>query len=482
MSDDPNRFQLSDILIVDDEKDIRDLVSDILVDEGHGVRSASDSDSALSEINTSPPDLIILDIWLKDSRLDGIGILKKVRRDNPSVPIIIISGHGNIELAVAAVRQGAYDFIEKPFNTDKLLVSVNRALEISRLRRENFLLRKREVGSAPPIGDGAAMRALRSQLERVARSNGRVLLRGPAGAGKEVCARYIHDQSARADGPFIALSAASVAPERMEEVLFGREYDDRPDDLGIFEQAHGGTLFLDEVADMPLGTQSKILRVLLDQSFNRLGGSATVRVDVRMISSTNKSLENEIEAGRFRQDLFHRLSVVPIDVPGLDMRREDIPQLASHFVKMFNQQKGLPLRRFSSEAAVALQAMSWPGHVSQLRNLVERLLILGPDTGDIEIGELPREQQSRSPAEGQGDRFDAALVTLTLREAREVFERDYLIAQINRFGGNISKTAHFVEMERSALHRKLKSLGIETTNRSGTRMAVSVSDDASQAQ
>ncbi|MEL6584417.1 MAG: sigma-54 dependent transcriptional regulator [Pseudomonadota bacterium] len=464
----PRPARPSDILIVDDERDIRDLLSDILEDEGHGTRVAADSDSALSAINSAAPDLIILDIWLKDSRLDGIGILKTVRRDNPAIPIIIISGHGNIELAVAAVKQGAYDFIEKPFNTDKLLVSVTRALEASRLRRENSALRQKESRPVAPVGNGAAMRALKTQLERVARSNGRVLFSGPSGAGKEVCARYLHDQSTRADGPFVTLSAASVEPERMEEVLFGREYPDRAHDPGIFEQAHNGTLFIDEVADMPLGTQSKILRVLVEQAFTRLGGTDTVRVDVRVLSSSTKDLETEIDEGRFRQDLYHRLNVVPIDVPGLETRREDIPALSEHFLTLLNREQGLPLRSLTADAAAALQALPWPGHVRQLKNLVERILILGPERGPIELSELPRDAQGGN---GKVDALDAALVSLPLREARELFERDYLVAQINRFGGNISKTASFVGMERSALHRKLKSLGVVTTSRGGARMA-----------
>ena len=471
MHDSQAQMRNSDILIVDDEEDIRELVSDILMDEGHGTRLAADADQALTAINTRPPDLIILDIWLKDSRMDGIGILKTVRRDNPVIPVIIISGHGNIELAVTAVRQGAYDFIEKPFNTDKLLVNVSRALEASRLRRENASLRRREPALSVPMGDSSAMRNLRSQIDRVAKSNGRVLFTGPAGAGKEVCARYLHQRSARATGPFVTLSAASVAPDRMEEVFFGREYPDRAHDAGIFEQAHGGTLYIDEVADMPLGTQSKILRVLVEQAFNRIGGSDTVRVDVRMVSSTNKDLAAEIAEGQFRQDLFHRLAVVPIGVPGLDMRREDIPQLAGHFVKQLNRDQGLPLRHLTVEAAAALQAMSWPGHVRQLRNLVERVLILGPDAGDVELGELPQDMAMPVGEGALGQPLDAALVGLPLREAREVFEREYLIAQINRFGGNISKTATFVGMERSALHRKLKSLNVVTTSRGGARMA-----------
>ncbi|QIK41162.1 sigma-54-dependent transcriptional regulator [Pontivivens nitratireducens] len=459
----------SDILIVDDEADIRELIADILEDEGHGTRTGHDADSAMEHMNTKAPDLMILDIWLKDSRMDGIEILKTVKRDNPGVPVIIISGHGNVEIAVAAVKQGAYDFIEKPFNIDKLLMTVNRALETSRLRRENAKLRGQGVQASELLGCGTAIRTLKQQLDRVARSNGRVLLSGPPGSGKDVAARYLHAQSERADRPFVTVSSATIEPDRMEEVLFGVQHEGRAHDPGLFERAHGGTLFFDEVADMPLGTQSKILRVLVEQAFTRINGSETVRVDVRVLSATNKNLSVEIENGRFRQDLFHRLNVVPLEVPGLDSRREDIPVLVEHFVSQLNIEQGLPLRKLSDDAAAMLQTLSWPGHVRQLRNLIERILILGPDHGDITSAELPQDTDG-GEAEGR-DALSAALAGLPLREAREVFEREYLIAQINRFSGNISRTANFVGMERSALHRKLKSLNIVTTSRGGTRMA-----------
>jgi len=459
----------SDILIVDDEADIRELIADILEDEGHGTRTGHDADSAMEHMNTKAPDLMILDIWLKDSRMDGIEILKTVKRDNPGVPVIIISGHGNVEVAVAAVKQGAYDFIEKPFNIDKLLMTVNRALEASRLRRENATLRVKGGQVSELLGGGAAIRTLKQQLDRVARSNGRVLLSGPPGSGKDVAARYLHAQSERADRPFVTVSSATIEPDRMEEVLFGVQHEGRAHDPGLFERAHGGTLFFDEVADMPLGTQSKILRVLVDQAFTRINGSETVRVDVRVLSATNKNLGVEIEHGRFRQDLFHRLNVVPLDVPGLDSRREDIPVLVEHFVAQLNAEQGLPMRRLSDDAAAMMQTLSWPGHVRQLRNLIERILILGPDSGDISSSELPQDSDG-GEAEGR-DALSAALAGLPLREAREVFEREYLIAQINRFSGNISRTASFVGMERSALHRKLKSLNIVTMSRGGTRMA-----------
>ncbi|RMD47068.1 MAG: sigma-54-dependent Fis family transcriptional regulator [Alphaproteobacteria bacterium] len=458
---------MGDILIVDDERDIRELIADILRDEGHQPRMAANSDEAMREINREPPDLIILDIWLKDSRMDGIEILKTVRRDNPDVPVVIISGHGNIELAVAAIKRGAYDFIEKPFNIDQLMVVIDRALETSRLRRENARLRRGEVTSAKLVGASPAFRALRSQLDRLARSNSRVMLFGPPGSGKEVAARYIHANSPRAEAPFVTVNSAAISPERMEEVLFGRESPERGIEAGLFEQAHGGVLFFDEVADMPLGTQSKLLRVLVENEFQRVGGVDRVRVDVRVISSTTRDLKAEIAAGRFREELFHRLSVVPVEVPPLEARREDIPLLARHFIEELNRTQGLPLRELSEEAEALLQTMSWPGNVRQLRNVIERVLILGPEEGPITARELP----AAEPA-GQGAALlGPEVATLPLREAREAFERAYLLAQINRFGGNISRTAAFVGMERSALHRKLKSLGIVTANQGGARVA-----------
>ncbi|MDF0602053.1 sigma-54 dependent transcriptional regulator [Psychromarinibacter sp. C21-152] len=460
---------MSDILIVDDERDIRELISDILEDEGYATRLAANSDECMAAINTEPPALIVLDIWLKDSRMDGIDILKTVKRDNPGVPIVIISGHGNIEIAVAAIKQGAYDFIEKPFNIDQLMVVIGRAMETSRLRRENSELKRRDEGPTEMIGTSSAFKALKNNLDKVTKSNGRVMLTGPAGSGKEVAARYIHAHSNRSSAPFITVNCASIEPERMEEVLFGREGADRGVEPGLLEQAHGGVLYFDEVADMPLGTQSKILRVLVEQAFQRVGGTDKVRVDMRVISSTNKDLQVEIEAGAFRQELYHRLNVVPIQVPSLEDRREDIPVLAAHFIDGFNKMQGLPLREISDEAVALLQTMVWPGNVRQLKNVIERVLILGEDGGPISALELPQ-----SEPQGQEDGkvvLSGSLATLPLREARELFEREYLLTQINRFGGNISRTASFVGMERSALHRKLKSLGVVTTNKSGSRIA-----------
>ncbi|MGR3603462.1 MAG: nitrogen assimilation response regulator NtrX [Heliomarina sp.] len=460
---------MTDILIVDDERDIRELVSDILEDEGYATRLAGNSDDCMNAINTEPPALLILDIWLKDSRMDGIDILKTVKRDNPDVPVVIISGHGNIEIAVAAIKQGAYDFIEKPFNIDQLMVVIRRAMEASRLRRENSSLKRREVTNAEMIGQSAAFRTLISQLDKVTKSNGRVMLTGPAGAGKEIAARYVHAQSNRANGPFVTVNCAGVEPDRVEEVLFGRETPERGIEPGLLEEAHGGVVYFDEVSDMPVGTQSKILRVLVEQQFQRVGGSDKVRVDLRVISSTNKDLEAEIQAGRFRQELYHRLNVVPIAVPSLAERREDIPVLAEHFIANCNATQGLPLRPLTEESVALMQTMTWPGNVRQLKNLIERVLILGEGSGPIEARELPSEEE-KGDDEGRVV-LSGSLATLPLREAREAFEREYLLTQINRFGGNISRTASFVGMERSALHRKLKSLGVVTSNKSGARFA-----------
>lgn len=458
---------MSSILIVDDEKDIRELIGDILKDEGYTVRLAANSDDCMAEIDADPPSLMILDIWLKDSRMDGIDILKSVKRDNPDIPIVIISGHGNIEIAVAAIKQGAYDFIEKPFNIDQLMVVVSRAMETSRLRRENADLRRRDVTSSEMLGSSVAFKGLKSQLEKVTKSNGRVMLAGPAGSGKEMAARFIHSNSNRAGAAFISVSSATVEPERMEEVLFGRESGERGVEKGLLEQAHGGVVYFDEVADMPLGTQSKILRVLTEQQFTRVGGATKVRVDLRVISSTTRDLRAEITAGRFRQELYDRLNVVPIAVPSLEERREDIPELTLHFIDMFHRTQGLPLRSLTPEAEAMLQTMQWPGNVRQLRNVIERVLILGDGSGPIEARELPGQEVAADP----GGRLvlGGAMATLPLREAREVFEREYLLTQINRFGGNISRTAGFVGMERSALHRKLKSLGVVGGAKPGDR-------------
>lgn len=460
---------MTDILIIDDERDIRELVSDILKDEGYETRTAANSETCMAEIEKAQPGLMILDIWLKDSAMDGIDILVKVKRERPEIPIVIISGHGNIEIAVAAIKQGAYDFIEKPFNIDQLLVVIRRAMEASKLRRENAALKRNVTAVSDMIGASAGLKALRAQLDKVTKSNGRVMLTGPAGSGKEIAARYIHANSDRADASFVSVNSASIEPERMEEVLFGRELQDKSIEPGLLEQANGGIIFFDEVADMPVGTQSKILRVLVDQQFVRVGGTTPLRVDLRVISSSTVNLEEAIAQGILRQELYHRLNVVPIDVPSLADRREDIPMLARHFIEQLNKAQGLPLRALSSEAEALLQTMGWPGNVRQLKNVIERVLILGPDDGEILAMELPSNEVSDT--EDESSIISGSLATLPLREARELFEREYLMTQINRFGGNISRTANFVGMERSALHRKLKSLNVVTSAKSGARVA-----------
>lgn len=448
------------ILVVDDERDIRELIGDILKDEGYEARLASDADECLGAIDREPPDLVILDIWLKGSRLDGIEILKAIKRDNPDIPVVIISGHGNVELAVAAIRQGAYDFIEKPFNIDQLLVVIGRAMEAGRLRRENAALRRQQKKVARLLGESPAMKTLRQQIERLARTNSRVMFLGPAGVGKEVAARELHARSPRAERPFVVFNASMN--EGAEEALFGREEDGRVIP-GQIEAAHGGTLFIDEVTEIPLDLQARLVRMLTSGTFQRVGGSGQVRVDVRVLSASARDPMEAIAAGHLREDLYHRLAVVPLEVPPLEARREDIPLLARHFIEELAREQGLPRRPLSDGAAAALQAMDWPGNVRQLRNVIERILILGPEEGEIAAGEIPREE---SFGEGSVLHIPPAVMALGMREARELFERTFLQAQIRRFGGNISRTAQAVGMERSALHRKMKQLGI-TADRDG---------------
>src|SRR6201999_3344243 len=451
----------SEILVVDDEADIRNLISGILTDEGYETRIAGDSETALTQVRSRRPQLVVLDIWLQGSKLDGIQVLDILKREQPDLPVVMISGHGTIETAVASIKKGAYDFVEKPFKADRLLHVVERALEAARLKREVQELKLKTGDDSELIGQSSTIAQLRALIEKIAPTNSRVLISGPAGSGKEVAARLIHARSRRAANAFVAINCATMAPERIEAELFGLEQAEGPRKNGLFELAHNGTLYLDEVSDMPLETQGKILRVLIDQTFTRVGGTNRVQVDARVICSTTRDLRAETEGGRFREDLYHRLNVVPVRVPSLAERRDDIPALISHFMKRLSAAGGLPMRNIGDDAMAVLQSHGWPGNVRQLRNIVERLLILASDdvTEAVTADLLPSDLGSNVG----GNKNSDLVISLPLREAREIFERDYLMAQINRFGGNISRTAAFIGMERSALHRKLKSLGVGGT-------------------
>jgi two-component system nitrogen regulation response regulator NtrX len=448
-----------DILVVDDERDIRELVSGVLSDEGYDCRTAGDSSSALAAIDERRPSLVLLDVWLHGSPMDGLEVLDAIKQREPELPVIIFSGHGNIDTAVSAVSRGAMDFIEKPFEASRLLLLVERATETERLRRENTRLRQGFSSGEEFTGNSTAINQVRATLKRVAGTGSRVLISGPAGAGKEVAARLLHSWSTRADNAFVIVNSARITPERFEQELFGEEAKGKLVRQGLLEVADGGTLYLDEIADMPLSTQARILRVLTEQSFVRVGGSRQIRVDVRVVSSTARDLEKEMEEKRFREDLFYRLNVVPVAVPSLAERRDDIPSLAEHFFTRYSAEQGIPAPEISEEAMAALQAYDWPGNVRQLRNVVERTIILTPrdEIGTIEASMLPSEVTGGRLGGGGGI---SALMGVPLREARESFEREYLSIQIRRFSGNISKTAGFIGMERSALHRKLKLLGM----------------------
>lgn len=453
---------MPDILVVDDEADIRHLIAEILRDEGYSCREADSSEAALAALEGRIPDLIVLDIWLQGSGMDGLALLELVKAQNPELPVIMISGHADIETAVNAIKNGAYDFIEKPFKADRLLLMAERAIDSARLRRENRELRQTVGRDVPLLGNSNAITQLKSAIERVAPTESRVLISGPAGVGKEVVARLLHGASSRSDGPLIILNCATMAPDRMELELFGSENDiDGTIVPGTFEQANGGTLLLDEVADMPLETQGKIVRVLQEQRFQRVGGNSSIEVNLRVIASTNRDLQEEMANGNFREDLYYRLCVVPVTVPALKTRPEDIGVLVEHFMDTATTTAGLPKREIADDAMACLQSYDWPGNVRQLRNVVDWILIMaGGNSGDpVSADALPPEIGAETPASLRWDE-GGEVMALSLREARELFERQYLKAQISRFGGNVSKTAEFVGMERSALHRKLKSLGV----------------------
>jgi two-component system nitrogen regulation response regulator NtrX len=454
-----------DILVVDDEAGIRDLVCDILKDEGFATRVAGDSNTALKSIAERVPTLLILDIWLQGSELDGLGILELVQKKYPGLPVIMISGHGNIETAVSAIKIGAYEFIEKPFKAERLVLTAKRAIENTRLKIENSELKLRGGPESSIIGSSLLVNQIRSTVEKVAPTHSRILITGAPGTGKEVVARLIHARSKRAGAAFETINAASISPERFESELFGTE-DSNPvggaEKVGVLERAHGGTLFVDEISDMPMETQGRFLRVLQEQAFERVRGNKRVTVDVRVIAASNKDLQGEIDAGRFREDLYYRLNVVPIKMPSLKERREDIPELCRYFLKRASDTSGMPPRELTDDATAILQAYHWPGNVRQLRNMMEWLLIMAPGGSKqpVKADMLPTEMFESNPVVTRPE-MNADIMSMPLRDARELFEKQYLAAQINRFNGNISKTSNFVGMERSALHRKLKMLGID---------------------
>ena len=447
---------MHDILIVDDEQDIRQLITGVLEDEGFEARSASNSDTALEELQKRQPSVLLLDVWLEGSRLSGMDLLRHVRNRHADLPVLMISGHGSIETAVAAIRDGAYDFVEKPFTTDRILLAISRAMEAFRLRRENAELRLHTGAATELIGRSLEMSQTRGLIERVAPTGSRVLIQGPPGSGKEVAARMIHRCSRRSEGPFVVANCAIMAPSRLEEELFGSE--EGAGKTGLLERAHGGTLLLDEIADMPAETQGKIVRVLQEQTFLRVGGAQRVSVDVRVIATSNRDLAAEVAQGRLRQDLFYRLNVVPLEMAPLRQRREDIPLLVNHFLQRYAAQAGINPPEVAEDAMAVLQAYDWPGNVRELRNIVERLSILAPgeNAATLRASALPPELCKDAPVISHFEKGDA-MMSLPLREARDMFEREYLLAQMRRFGNNISQTAQFIGMDRSTLHRKIKT-------------------------
>lgn len=465
-----------DVLVVDDEADIRDLVSANLRDEDFSVRVAANSAQVFEAIAEKPPGAIILDIWLQGSDLDGLGILEIVKKRYPLMPVVVISGHGTVETAVSAIKMGAYDYLEKPFTHEKLMIVLRRACEAAKLKRENMDLKSKVVDKTELIGDSQSLVRLRADIEKVSPTFGRVMLYGPVGAGKELAARIIHKKSKRAGGTFIVFNPTGMTTEKMHQELFG-EVEKQDTNAAhvkrhsVLEAANNGTLYIDEVGDLPISIQTKLLKFLQDQVFDKPSIGKSIKLDVRVVSGTTRDLEEEVTAGKFRQDLFYRLNVVPIKIPSLLERKEDIPLLVKYFVKQLAKFSGLKEREFSSEAISALQTYSWPGNIRQLRNIIEWTLIMNPltfiDNNPISPDMLPTEVVNNSSvvvARSESNNID--MMSMPLRDAREMFERQYLCAQMNRFNHNISRTSYFVGMERSALHRKLKLLNIHTAGKS----------------
>jgi two-component system nitrogen regulation response regulator NtrX len=463
---------VTDILIVDDERDIRSLISMTLEDEGYATKQAAGAAEARSLLLSEPPKLAILDIWMRESDMDGLELLEWTKSIYPDLPTLMISGHGTIETAVRAIRIGAYDFIEKPFKEERLLMMVARALESAKLLRENSELKARITDAVVPelIGKSNIVRGIRQSIDKIAPTASRVLVNGPSGSGKELAARCIHNKSDRKDECFVVANCARLSSERVDAELFGSEsLQSHRRVVGLFEQAHKGTLYFDEICDLPPETQGKIVRAVNEQRFRRVGGNTEVVVDVRVISASSRDLAAEISAGRLREDLYYRLGVVPLTMPPLAQRREDIPLLAKHFTALVAKRLGVLPFKISDEVLAAMQGYSWPGNVRQIHNVIETMLILAPNDRDepIDLDLLPSEihNMTRSGDENEMD----TLMGLPLRGAREEFERAYLVTQLHRFDGNVSRVASFIGMERSALHRKLKALNIASDYQEGER-------------
>ena len=442
------------ILVVDDERDIRELVKEILEDEGYEVSVAENGAAARDARRTHRPDLVLLDVWMPD--VDGITLLKEWSDESgPMCPVIIMSGHGTVETAVEATRLGAYDFIEKPLSMAKLLLTISRALDAERLRRENLSLRKYTQPLLEPLGKSAAMQQLREQIQRVAQHDAWVLISGEPGTGKELCARYLHSCSPRHDGPFVDVGVAALLRENSAVELFGAEENGQVQ-YGLLEQANGGTLFLDEVGDMDLAIQARLFGVLEGRSFLRVGGNEPIKLDVRIVAATHRNLAQEVLAKRFREDLYYQLAVVPLRVPPLRAHSDDIPDLLTHYVDLFVSQEGLPYRRFTVAAQNRLRHHVWPGNIRELKNLVQRLLILGSG-GEIQADEV---DAALMHAPAAVEPMSVGQFDLPLREAREQFERAYFEYQLRQTDGSIGKVAKQAGMERTHLYRKLRGLGL----------------------
>ena len=453
---------LKEILVIDDNPDIRSLVSNILIEQNYEVRTAANYDQAIFEINKKLPDLAIIDIKLDKTDKDGIDLLKVVTQKNKLTPVIMISGHATVQIAVEATRLGAYEFIEKPFTKEKILNYVNRALESSKLKKEKDIIENKLFHSFELIGKSPSIIKIKKIIEKLSTSESRVLIYGPTGAGKELVARKIHKNSSRSKEPFIIINAALLKESAYEKELFGEEFDDGNISFGALERANKGTLLIDEVSEIPFETQANVLRVLIDQKFKRLNGSKDINVNIRLISSTSKDLSELVKINKFREDLYHRLNVMPIELTSLSSRTEDIPLLIEYFKEKLSEINGVQQPKIDIKND-NLYTYNWPGNVRELRNLVERITILSANESQSNINKIIEDILNPASTFSNRDLLEKSF-TSPLKEARKHFEKEYLITQLKKNHGNISKTADFIGMERSALHRKLKELGIKGIN------------------